>query len=247
MKWTSGIVVGAFAACSAVMVAGVQHWETKIEGQAQAAVVETAQPHQKQFSGVSSYTKHLPPFLVSAIEDTFIKDKPISLVLVAREEDEWASFVKKSLEDTYGQDVFHIQIYSYHDQTTKELVHSSFQQDLQKLNPTLVLAEVPMLEDQKEMPIDDALPELQEFISQVKELKTAFILQPSSPYASQYESYEEAVAAVGGMAKENHVHYLNHAPLWPYEISPYVTKESKLTKEGKRLWGEHLSSWFTGK
>lgn len=147
MKWTSGIVVGAFAACSAVMVAGVQHWETKIEGQAQAAVVETAQPHQKQFSGVSSYTKHLPPFLVSAIEDTFIKDKPISLVLVAREEDEWASFVKKSLEDTYGQDVFHIQIYSYHDQTTKELVHSSFQQDLQKLNPTLVLAEVPMLED----------------------------------------------------------------------------------------------------
>ncbi|MEE6133237.1 SGNH/GDSL hydrolase family protein [Priestia flexa] len=247
MKWTSGVVVGALAACSAVMVAGVQHWETKIERQVQAAVVEPAQPHKKQFSDVSSYTKHLPPFLVSAIEDTFIKGKPISLVLVASEEDEWASFVKKSLEATYGQDVFQIQIYSYHDQTTKELVHSSFQQDLQKLKPSLVLAEIPMFEDQKETPIDDALPELQAFISQVKELKTALILQPSSPYASQYESYEEAVAAVGGKAKENHVYYLNHAPLWPYEIAPYVTKESELTEEGKKLWGKHLSSWFTGK
>ncbi|TYR79736.1 SGNH/GDSL hydrolase family protein [Priestia megaterium] len=246
MSWKIGVNTGAAMFCGLVMYTGMQHWQEKIDVQASELVKPVpAEKKEKQFSDVSIYTKNLPPFMVGAIEHTFVQNKPISLVLVtATEADGWPSFVKTSLEETYGQDVFDVKVYSYHNQTTKQLISSTFLKDIQALNPSMILLEAPMAADQKEMPIDESLVYLNELIVKIKELNTGLMIQPSQPYASKHESYEEAVEAVKGTAEKNWVHYINHSKVWRYDVRSYLTKEGDMTKAGKKLWGMYLADWF---
>ena len=248
MKAMVGVNVAAAVLCGAVMYAGTQHWQEQTE--AQASEVKTAVVHkEKQFSDVSAYTKNLPDFITKQIESSIANKKPLTLVLAtSAKETGWPQQLKKELEDTYGSDVFTVKTLSYGSQTTGELLSSHIADQINQLQPNIILFEAPLKNDYQKLTLDDTLKNTVELIHQLKGLKKTLMLQPSQPYISQTESYEEGVEAIRGVAEENWVHYLNHSLIWPFHLGEYINKnDGRLTKKGGEVWGAYLVNWFTDK
>ncbi|MBZ6489079.1 SGNH/GDSL hydrolase family protein [Priestia aryabhattai] len=248
MKAMVGVNVAAAVLCGAVMYAGTQHWQEQTE--AQASEVKTAVIHkEKQFSDVSAYTKNLPDFITKQIQSSIANKKPLTLVLAtSAKEAEWPQQLKKELEATYGSDVFTVKTLSYGSQTTGELLSSHIADQINQLQPNIILFEAPLKNDYQKLTLDDTLKNTEELIHELKDLKKTLMLQPSQPYISQTESYEEGVEAIRGVAEENWVHYLNHSLIWPFHLGEYVNKnDGRLTKKGGEVWGDYLVHWFTSK
>jgi hypothetical protein len=159
----------------------------------------------------------------------------------------WPQQLKKELEATYGSDVFTVKTLSYGSQTTGELLSSHIADQINQLQPNIILFEAPLKNDYQKLTLDDTLKNTETLIHQLKDLKKTLMLQPSQPYISQTESYEEGVEAIRGVAEENWVHYLNHSLIWPFHLGEYINKnDGRLTKKGGEVWGAYLVNWFTG-
>ncbi|MEH6853546.1 SGNH/GDSL hydrolase family protein [Priestia megaterium] len=250
MKAKLGVNVVAAVLCGVVMYTGVQHWQDQTEAQAQASEGKPYTVHrEKQFSDVSAYTKNLPEFITEQIESSIANKKPLTLVLAtSANESGWPEQLKKELEKTYGSDVFSVKTLSYGNQTTDELVSSHIAVQIDKLQPNIILFETPLQNDYQQLTLDETLQNTDELIHQLKDLKKTLIIQPSQPYLSQAESYEEGVEAIRGVSEENWVHYINHSLIWPFHLGEYVHKsDGHLTKKGGEVWGSYLVNWFTGK
>lgn len=248
MKAMVGVNVAAAVLCGAVMYAGMQHWQEKTE--AQASEVKTAVVHkEKQFSDVSAYTKNLPDFITKQIESSIANKKPLTLVIAtSAKEAGWPQQLKKELVATYGSYVFTVKTLSYGNQTTDELLSSHIAHKIDELKPNIILFEAPLKNDYQHLTLDETLENTEKLIYQLKGLKKTLMLQPSQPYISQTEFYEEGVEAIRGVAEENWVHYLNHSLIWPFHLGEYINKnDGKLTKKGGEVWGDYLVNLFTGK
>ncbi|MDI3092369.1 SGNH/GDSL hydrolase family protein [Priestia megaterium] len=248
MKAMVGVNVAAAVLCGVVMYAGTQHWQEQTE--AQASEVKTAVVHkEKQFSDVSAYTKNLPDFITKQIESSIANKKPLTLVLAtSANKSGWPAHLKKELEKTYGSDVFTVKTLSYGNQTTGGLLSSHIAGQIDELQPNIILFEAPLKNDYQQLTLDETLKNTNELIHQLKDLKKTLIIQPSQPYISQTESYEEGVEAIRGVSEENWVHYLNHSLIWPFHLGEYIHKnDGRLTKKGGEVWGSYLVNWFTGK
>jgi hypothetical protein len=248
MKAMVGVNVAAAVLCGAVMYAGTQHWQEQTE--AQASEVKSAVVHkEKQFSDVSAYTKNLPDFITKQIESSIANKKPLTLVLAtSAKETGWPQQLKKELIATYGSDVFTVKTLSYGSQTTGELLSSHIANQIDQLQPNIILFEAPLKNDYQHLTLDDTLKNTDELIHQLKDLKKTLMIQPSQPYISQTESYEEGVEAIRGVSEANWVYYMNHSLIWPFHLGEYINKDSgNLTKKGNEVWGEYVVNWFTGK
>ncbi|MBY0196861.1 SGNH/GDSL hydrolase family protein [Priestia megaterium] len=248
MKAMVGVNVAAAVLCVAVMYAGTQHWQEQTE--AQASEVKTAVIHkEKQFSNVSAYTKNLPDFITKQIQSSIANKKPLTLVLAtSAKEAGWPQQLKKELAATYGSDVFTIKTLSYGNGTTDELLSSHIADQINQLQPNIILFEAPLKNDYQHLTLDETLENTEKLIYQLKGLKKTLILQPSQPYISQTESYEEGVEAIRGVAEKNWVHYLNHSLIWPFHLGEYINKnDGRLTKKGGEVWGDYLVHWFISK
>ncbi|MED3979900.1 SGNH/GDSL hydrolase family protein [Priestia megaterium] len=249
MKAMVGVNVAAAVLCGAVMYAGTQHWQEQTE--AQASEVKTAVVHkEKQFSDVSAYTKNLPDFITKQIESSIANKKPLTLVLAtSAKEAGWPQQLKKELAATYGSDIlFMVKTLSYGSRTTDELLSSHIAHQIDELQPNIILFEAPLKNDYQHLTLDETLENTEKLIYQLKDLKKTLVLQPSQPYISQTESYEEGVEAIRGVAEKNCVYYLNHSLIWPFHLGEYINKnDGRLTKKGGEVWGNYLVNWFTSK
>ncbi|MGG0744672.1 SGNH/GDSL hydrolase family protein [Priestia megaterium] len=249
MKAMVGVNVAAAVLWGAVMYGGMQHWYDRVGAQTQASEMKayTVQK-EKQFSDVAAYTKNLPEFMAKQIESSIKNKKPLILVLAtSAPESSWPKLLGKELEKTYGSDVFVVKTLSYGNQTTDELLSSHIVNQINTFHPNIILFEAPLKNDYQHLTLDETLDNTNKLIKQFKELKKTLILQPSQPYISQTESYEEEVEAIRGIAEENWVHYLNHSLIWPFHLGDYINKSNGiLTKEGSRVWGAYLINWFKG-
>src|SRR6478735_7125872 len=247
MKAMVGVNVAAAVLCGAVIYAGTQHWQEQTE--AQASEVKTAVVHkEKQFSDVSAYTKNLPDFITKQIESSIANKKPLTLVIAtSAKEAGWPQQLKKELAATYGSDVFTVKTLSYGSETSDELLSSRIADQIDQLQPTIILFEAPLKNDYQHLTLDETLENTEKLIYQLKDLKKTLILQPSQPYISQTESYEECVEAIRGVAEKNWVHYLNHSLIWPFHLGEYInTNTGGTTIKGNYVWGNYLVRWFTG-
>ncbi|MCE4089500.1 SGNH/GDSL hydrolase family protein [Priestia megaterium] len=248
MKAMVGVNVVAAILCGAVMYAGTQHWQEQTE--AQASEVKTAVIHkEKQFSDVSAYTKNLPDFITKQIESSIANKKPLTLVIAtSAQEAGWPQQLKKELAATYGSDVFTVKTLSYGNGTTDELLSSHIADQIDQLQPNIILFEAPLKNDYQHLTLDETLENTDKLIHQLKDLKKTLMIQPSQPYISQTESYEEGVEAIRGVSEANWVYYMNHSLIWPFHLGEYINKDSgNLTKKGNEVWGEYVVNWFTGK
>ncbi|WP_393959666.1 SGNH/GDSL hydrolase family protein [Priestia megaterium] len=248
MKATVGVNVAAAVLCGAVMYAGTQRWQEQTE--AQASEVKSAVVHkEKQFSDVSAYTKNLPDFITKQIESSIANKKPLTLVLAtSAKEAGWPQQLKKELAAAYGSDVFTVKTLSYGSLTTDELLSSHIADQIDQLQPNIILFEAPLKNDYQHLTLDETLENTDELIHQLKDLKKTLMIQPSQPYISQTESYEEGVEAIRGVSEANWVYYMNHSLIWPFHLGEYINKDSgNLTKKGNEVWGDYVVNWFTGK
>ncbi|MEH7426760.1 SGNH/GDSL hydrolase family protein [Priestia megaterium] len=248
MKAMVGVNVAAAVLCGAVMYAGTQHWQEQTE--AQASEVKTAVVHkEKKFSDVSAYTKNLPDFITKQIQSSIANKKPLTLVIAtSAKEAGWPQQLKKELAATYGSDVFTVKTLSYGSQTTDELLSSHIADQIDQLQPNIILFEAPLKNDYQHLTLDETLENTDKLIHQLKDLKKTLMIQPSQPYISQTESYEEGVEAIRGVSEANWVYYMNHSLIWPFHLGEYINKDSgNLTKKGNEVWGEYVVNWFTGK
>ncbi|MEH7360936.1 SGNH/GDSL hydrolase family protein [Priestia megaterium] len=248
MKAMVGVNVAAAVLCGAVIYGGTQHWQERAEAQVQASETKANVVHkEKQFSDVSAYTRNLPDFITRQIESAIATKKPLTLVLAtSAKESGWPQQLKKELEATYGSDVFTVKTLSYGSQTTGELLSSHIADQINQLQPNIILFEAPLKNDYQKLTLDDTLKNTDELIYQLKDLKKTLILQPSQPYISKTESYEEGVEAIRGVAEKNWVHYLNHSLIWPFHLGEYINKnDGRLTNKGGEVWGDYLVNWFT--
>ncbi|MED4013683.1 SGNH/GDSL hydrolase family protein [Priestia aryabhattai] len=250
MKAMVGVNVAAAVLCGAVIYGGTQHWQERAEAQVQASETKAHVVHkEKQFSDVSAYTRNLPDFITGQIESAIATKKPLTLVLAtSAKETGWPQQLKKELEATYGSDVFTVKTLSYGNQTTGELLSSHIADQINQLQPNIILFEAPLKNDYQHLTLDETLENTDKLIHQLKDLKKTLMIQPSQPYISQTESYEEGVEAIRGVAEENWVHYLNHSLIWPFHLGEYINKsDGRLTKKGGEVWGAYLVNWFTDK
>lgn len=250
MKAMVGVNVAAAVLCGAVIYGGTQHWQERAEAQIQASETKAHVAHkEKQFSDVSAYTKNLPDFITKQIESSIANKKPLTLVLAtSAKEAGWPQQLKKELAATYGSDVFTVKTLSYGSQTTDELLSSHIAHQIDELQPNIILFEAPLKNDYQHLTLDETLENTEKLIYQLKALKKTLMLQPSQPYISQTESYEEGVEAIRGVAEKNWVHYLNHSLIWPFHLGEYINKnDGRLTKKGGEVWGDYLVNWFTSK
>ncbi|OVE35740.1 SGNH/GDSL hydrolase family protein [Priestia aryabhattai] len=248
MKAMIGVNVAAAVLCGAVMYAGMQHWQEQTE--AQASEVKTAVVHkEKQFSDVSAYTKNLPDFITKQIQSSIANKKPLTLVVAtSAKEAGWPQQLKKELAATYGRDVFTVKTLSYGNGTTDELLSSHIVNQIDQLQPNIILFEAPLKNDYQHLTLDETLENTDKLIHQLKDLKKTLMIQPSQPYISQTESYEEGVEAIRGVSEASWVYYMNHSLIWPFHLGEYINKDSgNLTKKGNEVWGEYVVNWFTGK
>ncbi|MCJ7992242.1 SGNH/GDSL hydrolase family protein [Priestia sp. OVS21] len=171
MKAMVGVNVAAAVLCGAVMYAGTQHWQEQTE--AQASEVKTAVVHkEKQFSDVSAYTKNLPDFITKQIESSIANKKPLTLVLAtSAKEAGWPQQLKNELAATYGSDVFTVKTLSYGSQTTDELLSSHIADQIDQLQPNIILFEAPLKNDYQHLTLDETLENTDKLIHQLKDLK----------------------------------------------------------------------------
>ncbi|MCJ7987200.1 hypothetical protein MUB16_30105 [Priestia sp. OVL9] len=82
-----------------------------------------------------------------------------------------ASAIKKELAATYGSDVFTVKTLSYGSQTTDELLSSHIADQIDQLQPNIILFEAPLKNDYQQLTLDETLENTDKLIHQLKDLK----------------------------------------------------------------------------
>ncbi|WP_078409165.1 SGNH/GDSL hydrolase family protein [Priestia abyssalis] len=251
------INVIAFMICAIVLVMGQQHWKEKLSAHANNEEAdETAQMgEEKQEKDIGMYTKGLPSFLAETIHQAADTKKPIRFVVVesgseAPAEVSWADKLGQNLENTYGKEMFHVQIQSYPGQTTADLDAGKVTEKLSALQPDIILLEAPMIYDNGLVGIYNTFSHLTNIIEQLKKEhpKLILMLQPPNPIYGA-EVYPREVAELKNFAQEKGIYYIDHWQAWPAVNSPdllkYLKEDRRFPNEkGHELWAKTIARTF---
>lgn len=251
------INVIAFMICAIVLFIGQQHWKEKLSAHANNEEADgTAQSgEEKSEKDIRMYTKGLPSFLAETIHQAADTKKPLRLVVMesgseASKGVSWADKLGQNLEDTYGKDIFHVQMQSYPGQTTADLDAGKAADKLATLQPDIILLEVPMIYDNGLVGLHNTFSHLTSIIEQLKKEhpKLILMLQPPNPIYGA-EVYPREVAELKNFAQEKGIYYIDHWQEWPAVNSPellkYLKEDRRFPNEkGHELWAGAVTRTF---
>ncbi|OLS38873.1 hypothetical protein BTR22_04270 [Alkalihalophilus pseudofirmus] len=167
----------------------------------------------------------------------------------------WPDLAEEELNELYGEETFDIQYLSgYKDLTTSEFYAGEALQQIEAMNPDIIVFEPFLLNDHSTVPLDKTMMNLSSIVSAIDaQIGSYVILQPSHPlYKPQF--YQEQVDALERFAQEEDLPYLNHWDAWPLtndqEIGQYLVElpdgKFRPNKQGHTVWSEKIVDYFAG-
>ncbi|MCA0991596.1 SGNH/GDSL hydrolase family protein [Pseudalkalibacillus hwajinpoensis] len=248
-----------FIICVSGILLGKMHWENKIETmsikanakETQKSTVADEKAGNSLDGAMSNFSKELKELVQKKVSD----NKSITIAAVGSDatsdgDDSWPSILQSELDESYGKEVFSINVRSLGDKNSLEAMRIIREEGVET-TPDVLLLEPFLLKDNGEIRIEDSLDAITSIISTYKNVNEdmIIILQPSNPlYDSKY--YPLQVDQLKKYAKDNDYLYLNHWNEWPNQdsekMAEYLTEESEPNKKGHQVWADYLVGYFTG-
>jgi len=255
------LVIVTLIVCGAAIILGNLHWNEKIsaQGESTATNIEQADENKKEEQVESEsdnlvYAVNLPEKLQEKIKEATDPDKPVKFVIFGTSEAEgtWIDSFTKELAANYGKEVFEITVISTGDNSTREIVNEGTFEEINQLNPDVLLFEPPMLKDNGNVGISNTLSNLEKMFESWQEVNKELVLmvQPPNPlYAATY--YPSEVQQLQKFTEGNDLIYLNHWDNWPalddVKMKDYLTEDNKANEKGYAIWAEYLTEYFVAK
>ncbi|MGM0876415.1 MAG: SGNH/GDSL hydrolase family protein [Bacillota bacterium] len=250
--------------CGIAIIFGNLHWNNKISAQGKKVtntveIVDTAQEMPKdevKQSEILTYTSNLPEELQEKVKNAASSGKPLQLVIygsnaTSTEEGAWPDLLSKELNATYGENVFEITVLS-NDKTTRDLVIEKTYEEINELQPDILLFEPSMLKDNGLIGIINTLENIQTMVVAWQDAneEMTLMIQPSNPiYSATY--YPSEVSQLKDYAEKNDIIYLNHWENWPdledAKMEDHLTKSNEPNKSGNKVWAEYVINYFIAK
>lgn len=252
------MVIVTLIMCGAAIIFGNLHWNEKITAQSEPAKgkadpVEKVEEKQES-SDAETYLENLPEAAQKRIKTAIDSGEPVKLVIFGTTavEGTWIDSFKQELTTAYGEGVFDITAISTGTNTTRDLINEMSYEEINKLNPDILLFEAPMLEDNGDVGITNTLENLEKMYESWQDANENLVLmvQPSQPlYNATY--YPIEVKQLESHTEKSKLTYLNHWENWPElddpEIKNYLTKDNDVNEEGFAVWAEYLVKYFVAK
>ncbi|MED1601707.1 SGNH/GDSL hydrolase family protein [Alkalihalophilus marmarensis] len=141
----------------------------------------------------------------------------------------WPDLAEEDLNELYGEEAFDIQYLSgYKDLTTSEFYAGEALQQIEAMNPDIIVFEPFLLNDHSILPLDKTIMNLSSIVS--------------------------AIDALERFAQEEDLPYLDHWDAWPLtndqEIGQYLVElpdgKFRPNKQGHTVWSEKIVDYFAG-
>lgn len=251
-------VIATLSTCGAAIIFGNIHWENKISVYDGKEKIDSAAVITKEESNNSidtyKYSKDLPEPLQKKINDAANTGKPVKLVIygTSSEKGAWPDQFSKELKAAYGENLFTVTVLSTGDKTSRDLVNDDSYEEVNELQPDILLFEPSMLKDNGVVGISNTLENIQTMITSwnTSNKDMTLILQPPNPLYSAI-LYPKEVAQLQDYAEKNNIIYLNHWENWPNlednKMEDYLTEEGKANENGNKIWSEYLIKYFIAK
>lgn len=275
------LICGVIVTISAgAIIAGNIHWNQKLSAQAQQivkkddsivvnqAVENNTEPIEEKTTqqvkkeenkqDLSTYTRNLPQELQKKIIDASQNGQTLNMVIYgsessSSEKEAWPDLLKQHLTETYGKDLFNVEILSEVNKTTVDVIRTKSYKKVNELNPDIALFEPFMIRDNNEkVSMQNRTGYIQKIINswEAENEGITVLLQPSNPIHNAIY-YPKQVDEIKNFAKENSITYIDHWENWPAldnkKLKEYVTASNQPNKSGHKVWAEYLGNYFTGK
>ncbi|KKI89253.1 hypothetical protein WQ54_27230 [Bacillus sp. SA1-12] len=252
------LVIVTLIVCGAAIIFGNIHWKNKISAHGEKEKSNSAAVLTEEESNTGNdtylYSKNLPEHLQKKIAEAANTGKPVKLVIygTSSEKGAWSESFSKELQAAYGEDVFAVTVLSTGDKTTRDLVNDDSFEQVNELQPDILLFEPSMLKDNGVVGISNTLENIQTMIASWKAANQnmTLMIQPPNPlYSATY--YPKEVAQLQDYSAENKIIYLNHWENWPdledVKMEEYLTEDNKANENGNKIWADYLKEYFIAK
>jgi len=252
------MVLVTLIVCGAAIIFGNLHWNEKITAQSEPAEgkaepVEKVEEKQEN-SDAETYMANLQEAAQEKIRTAIDSEEPVKLVIYGTTEVEgtWIDSFKQELTTAYGEGVFDVTAISTGTNTTRDIINDNSYEEINELNPDILLFEAPMLEDNGDVGITNTLENLEKMYESWQGANENLVLmvQPSQPlYNATY--YPSEVKQLETHTEKNKMMYLNHWENWPEldhpDMENYLTENNDVNEEGFAVWAEYLVEYFVAK
>ncbi|OIJ22342.1 hypothetical protein BKP45_06805 [Anaerobacillus alkalidiazotrophicus] len=173
-----------------------------------------------------------------------------SVLEATAEMDSWPDIFMERLDEAYGHGVFSVEVVSYGDKGSYEVLHEKGYHLVVEKSPDILVIEPLLLNDNGITRIEDTLKHLDRFIDEVREVHNdiVVIVQPPQPifqpsyYLTQVTKLEEHSLAKGYL-------YFDHWDMWPSiedeALNEYILDDQRTPNEdGHHLWANFVSHYF---
>lgn len=173
-------------------------------------------------------------------------------VLAEEEADKgWPQIVEEQLREMYSTSLIEIEVVSFDQKSTFEVIEGDGDEKLAELAPDVLLFEPLILNDNARVSIDDTLFNINRILQTVKSSndEVAAYIVPTNPihqagyYLTQIERLED-------FAEEEEWPYIDHWGNWPDveddDILTYL-QESVPSQDGHEAWAKAVVSELTGR
>lgn len=253
--------------CAAIIIIGNVYWTHKYksdEGKVSAAAGDMQKSNESNKNAIIketeklAYTKNLPNDVANKIQKAYVEKKTLKFVIygssaIEEKEGSWSKMFKDALIDTYGEDLFDIEIISEGERHSLNVSDDKSYLKVADLKPDLVLFEPFVLKNNGFVLTKDGESVAQTIIAAIeKENKDAIVMvQPSYPiygtnyYPQHMKSMKKSIESKGHL-------YFDHWKNWPElsdpELKGYVEKDnSGPNAKGNEVWASYLIDQFISK
>ncbi|WP_191557352.1 SGNH/GDSL hydrolase family protein [Metabacillus idriensis] len=240
------------------LVLGNHHWKQKIssaqEKQEDSNTEETAAVKEEQPEWMAK-AANLPAPIKEKMKLAKENGKPLKIVAVGSESTSvqstgWPALLQTNLQEAYGEKMFTLQVLSYPEGTTRTFINENHGEEVNKLQPDILLFEPFSLNDNGNVGLTNTLQNFEEIIADFKEKnpKTVIYIQPSHPIFNA-TFYPKEVDALKELVKEKDLTYLNHWDNWPDQKDEKIKNlliedQAAPNDEGNKIWAEYLTKYF---
>ena len=251
------VIIFMCIATISLLYLGKMQYDKKIMQAGKASVqVQTSNSAE---SSLSSLTKNMSEDLQTLVKRKIESKEAIKVLIVGSDAImngdannlPWPLQVKNALGDSYGEDVFNLDVMNFENITTNHLVETNGHEQVAAEKPDILIIEPLLLNDNGFVILDDTLKNLDTIIRKVKQAKPEahIIIQPPNPI---YEpvTYLEQVKALEEYASQKNIEYFNHWEDWP-ETSSEDIKEVLVgtypNAVGQEIWANYIINYLVSK
>ncbi|MGG4491639.1 SGNH/GDSL hydrolase family protein [Metabacillus idriensis] len=239
------------------LVLGNHHWKQKIssaqEKQEDSNTEETAvKEEQPEWMAKAA---NLPAPVKEKMKLAIENGKSLKIVAVGSESTSvqstgWPALLKTSLQEAYGEEMFTLQVLSYPEGTTRTFINENHGEEVNKLQPDILLFEPFSLNDNGSVGLENTLKNVGEIVADFKEKnpQAVIFVQPSHPIFNA-TFYPKEVDALKEFVEGKELTFLHHWEGWPdlkdEKIkSLLIEDQAAPNAEGNKIWADYLTKYF---